>query len=103
MKKIQCLGERTVFWQFSMKNDFCFSFVTTGDEPWPYGYTLKFYGGHQMTHEERFLLPELQPGQSWTLQMQFTSPDKPGLYESQWRFSAITGQCFGGNMFCSID
>lgn len=22
MKKIQCLGERTVFWQFSMENDF---------------------------------------------------------------------------------
>ncbi|XP_075680951.1 protein ILRUN [Dermatophagoides pteronyssinus] len=67
----------------------------SGDEPWPYGCTLRFYGGHQMTHEERFLLPKLQPGQSWTLQMQFTSPDKPGLYESQWRFSAITGQCFG--------
>lgn len=49
-----------------------------------------------MSKTDRWLIPQINPGESWQVSLKLTSPNKPGIYFSRWRLSTLTGQFFGG-------
>lgn len=71
-------------------------FVDLGDDSWPTGCCLRFTDGDQMCHSERVLVDSLLPGDTCDISVDMISPQKPGIYQGQWRMSTSTGQFFGG-------
>ncbi|XP_055334694.1 uncharacterized protein LOC129585837 [Paramacrobiotus metropolitanus] len=71
-----------------------------GWDSWPPGCALRFTGnGHQMTHIERIALPSLKPGDTFDASVEMESPDKPGMYQGQWRMCSPTGTYCGDTIW----
>ncbi|XP_076369975.1 protein ILRUN-like isoform X1 [Tachypleus tridentatus] len=67
----------------------------SGNEPWPPGCYLKFTSGHHLGFQDQAKVEPLQPTEAADVSIEMMSPDKPGIYQGQWRMSTATGQYFG--------
>lgn len=67
----------------------------SGDEQWPPGCCLKFTHGEKLGMQDRVLVDALNPGNVTDISVELTSPEKPGMYQGQWRMSTATGFYFG--------
>lgn len=67
----------------------------TGDEPWPPGCSLRYMLGDQLGPRDRVMLGGLPAKQTVDVSVEMVSPDKPGIYQGQWRMSTPTGMFFG--------
>jgi hypothetical protein len=67
--------------------------------PWGPGYALHslvFVGGTPMNPQTRLELPfVVQPGQTFELSVPLVAPSLPGLYRSEWKLKADTGELVG--------
>jgi len=100
--KIQNSGQflsfviRYILCRLDMDNtthDLYFAFL--GREQWPYGCSLRFLGGAQMTSQDYVAVESLHPGHSCDVNIEMTSPQQPGIYEGQWRMTTSSGLFFG--------
>ncbi|XP_076316471.1 protein ILRUN-like [Tachypleus tridentatus] len=66
-----------------------------GDDQWPPGCCLRFTNGHRLGCEDRVLVEPLKPKEAADVSIEMLSPDRPGIYQGQWRMSTATGQYFG--------
>ncbi len=68
----------------------------TGTCTWSTSYAAVFIGGNLMGDPETVPLPqEVKPGETLTLTVQFTAPEAPGTYRSEWQLQDAQGQRFG--------
>ncbi|XP_013786782.1 uncharacterized protein C6orf106 homolog [Limulus polyphemus] len=73
-----------------------------GDEHWPPGCCLRFTNGHRLGCEDRALVKPLKPREVADISIEMVSPDRPGIYQGQWRMSTATGQYFGEVMWVIV-
>ncbi|XP_076351283.1 protein ILRUN-like [Tachypleus tridentatus] len=66
-----------------------------GDEHWPPGCCLRFTNGHRLGYVDKALVKPLKPKEIADISIEMVSPDRPGIYQGQWRMSTATGQYFG--------
>ena len=74
----------------------------TGNVDWNSNYKLVFADGAAMTKKTMQTLPEVAPGQSGTVSVEFTVPLQPGIYFSDWRLQDKQGNLFGDILFTRI-
>lgn len=72
--------------------------MNSGDDTWPPGCCLRFVDGDQMCHVERVSVHWLAPGETADVSVDMISPQRPGIYQGQWRMQVATGQFFGGKI-----
>jgi hypothetical protein len=73
-----------------------------GDATWGDGYALVFTEGTQMNADAERPLPLTLPGAKAVIAIDFTTPDRPGSYFSDWRFRDPDGHLFGDIVFTRI-
>jgi len=78
--------------------------MNTGNEPWPEGCTLRFTQGNRMSDGRSALSDRLEvgclpPGEKFDISVSMRSPEKPGMYESQWRMATPAGAFFGDTIW----
>jgi len=78
--------------------------LNSGTDPWPEGCILKFTQGNRMSDGRSALSDRLEvgclpPGQKIDISVLMRSPEKPGMYESQWRMATSTGAFFGDTIW----
>jgi len=78
--------------------------MNTGNEPWPEGCTLRFTQGSRMSDGRSALSDRLEvgclpPGEKCDISVSMRSPDKPGMFESQWRMATSAGAFFGDTIW----
>lgn len=74
----------------------------TGNAAWGSSYRLVFVDGTAMTNQTVQPAPNVQPGQTADISIQFTVPGKPGTYFSDWRLQDDRGSMFGDILFTRI-
>lgn len=74
----------------------------TGNVAWGSGYKLVFADGTAMTTQTTQPVPNVLPGKTADLSIQFTVPSKPGVYFSDWRLQDDRGNVFGDILFTRI-
>ncbi len=63
---------------------------------WTTQYSLVWFSGNPMgATSVNYLSSEVQPGQSVELALDFTAPQGPGTYQSNWKLSNASGNLFG--------
>lgn len=78
--------------------------LNSGNEPWPQGCTLRFTQGSRMSDGRSSLSDRLEvgclpPGEKIDISVSMRSPDKPGMFESQWRMATSPGAFFGDTIW----
>lgn len=78
--------------------------LNSGTDPWPEGCILKFTQGNRMSDGRSALSDRLEvgclpPGQKIDISVSMRSPEKPGMYESQWRMATSIGAFFGDTIW----
>jgi len=66
-----------------------------GEESWPPGCCLKFTHGDRMTAQDQMILEVLSPHEAMDISVEMVSPEKPGIYQGQWRMCTAAGFYFG--------
>ncbi len=67
-----------------------------GSCPWTPEYRAVRVGGEALGGPDTIPLPQaVQPGETITLSVQFTAPEAPGTYRSEWQLENAQGQRFG--------
>ncbi|MFO7918425.1 MAG: DUF3006 family protein [Anaerolineae bacterium] len=57
----------------------------TGERPWPEETALTRTGGDALGTEERIPLPDVGPGEDYSLRVLMRAPEKEGTYGNRWR------------------
>lgn len=73
----------------------------SGPEAWPPGCVLKYTQGErlQATSDRIEVGRCLRPGETMDISLKMRSPDRPGIYEAQWRMSSPSGAFFGDTIW----
>lgn len=74
----------------------------TGTCTWDAGYRLVFVSGHKMGGEPVAVAREVQPGETYDLQINLVAPLNPGSYQGVWQMENGQGQAFGERLRVSI-
>lgn len=69
---------------------------------WIRGYSLRLVDGVAMGAIDRQALPEVAPGETAVLTIQFTAPQAPGTYRSGWKAHDIGNTPFGVQVYVEI-
>lgn len=67
----------------------------SGEDYWPVGSCLKFVEGDCLSIQDRVLVGSLRPLEMADVSVEMQSPEKPGIYQGQWRMCTATGSFFG--------
>ena len=74
----------------------------TGTCIWDSSYQLVFVDGERMSGEPVAVARDVQPGETYDLQVNLVAPLKPGSYQSVWQMQNGQGQGFGERLKASI-
>jgi uncharacterized protein affecting Mg2+/Co2+ transport len=74
----------------------------TGNVAWGSNYNLVFTDGSAMTKKTTQPLPNVAPGREANVSIEFTVPEQPGTYFSDWRLQDAQGNLFGDILFTRI-
>ncbi|XP_037071007.1 protein ILRUN-like [Pollicipes pollicipes] len=66
-----------------------------GRERWPRGCVLRLVYGIQLSEQTSVPLSCLEPDQVTDVSIPMRSPTEPGIYQSKWRATTVTGADFG--------
>jgi len=69
-----------------------------GDEPWPFGCSLRFVSGEQFGPHSSVSVDMLKPGEMADVSVEMTSPSETGIHQGQWRMCTAAGLYFGGQL-----
>lgn len=72
--------------------DVKWTIVNTGTATWVSGYDLVYYSGPQLTGATSFQLPQLKPGEKWSIVMDAVAPMTKGNYVMTWKLQG--GFCY---------
>lgn len=64
--------------------DIKWTILNTGRKIWPAGYDLKYYSGPKMTNAGIVQIPELDPGEQFSVVFDATAPEEPGFHVMTW-------------------
>ncbi|XP_077151654.1 protein ILRUN isoform X3 [Ranitomeya variabilis] len=67
----------------------------TGSEAWPPGVCLRYVGGDQFGHVNMVLVRSLDTQEMTDVSVPMCSPNRPGMYQGQWRMCTATGLYYG--------
>lgn len=73
-----------------------------GSCTWGDGYVLRFISGEQMTDQDSVSVPAVPAGSKGKLSIQFTAPQEPGSYRSEWKLFGADNRFFGNTLFVDI-
>lgn len=73
-----------------------------GSCPWVRGYTVRLVGDVAMGAIDRQALPEVPPGETAAITIQFQAPQLPGTYRSAWKAFDLGGREFGVQIYVEI-
>ena len=74
----------------------------TGTCTWNTSYQLVFVDGHKMGGEPVAVAREVQPGETYDVQIKLAAPLNPGSYQGVWQMVNSQGQAFGERLKVSI-
>jgi len=74
----------------------------TGTCTWDTSYRLVFVSGNKMGGEPVAVAREVQPGETYDLQINLVAPLNPGSYQGVWQMENGQGQAFGERLRVSI-
>ncbi len=74
----------------------------TGTCTWNTGYQLVFVDGHKMGGEPVAVAREVQPGETYDVQIKLVAPLNPGSYQGVWQMVNSQGQAFGERLKVNI-
>lgn len=69
---------------------------------WDASYSIKLIGGDNMSAATEQALVPARNGTESVISIQFTAPEEPGRYYSQWKAVDPNGQVFGDMLFVDI-
>ena len=71
-----------------------------GAETWSPGCCLKFVHGERLQADDKIDVGRcLRPGETMDISVRMMSPERPGIYESQWRMATASGVYFGDTIW----
>jgi hypothetical protein len=73
-----------------------------GTCPWSRGYSLRLVDGVAMGAIDRQSLPEVPPGETVQITIQFQAPTQPGTYRSAWKAFDFGNNEFGVQVYVEI-
>jgi len=74
----------------------------TGTCTWNAGYRLVFVDGHKMGGEPVAVARDIQPGQTYDVQIKLVAPLNPGSYQGVWQMQNAQGQAFGERLKVAV-
>ena len=75
----------------------------SGQSIWPPGCSLRLVNGVDLCQKSINLIDSLQPQQEYDLSIELTSPNSPGIYQSQYKLYTPTGTPFGDPIWLVIN
>lgn len=74
----------------------------SGQKLWPWGVSLRFLGGTNLSQVDSILVSSLLPGEVTEVSLDMVSPSIPGTYEGQYRMVTYDGVYFGETIWVII-